>query len=339
MAYQPPVFNLVCNIWDCTWPADDDPTWTDVPVQKYIRSRMSLDVSPQAADGFWRVYTPPIQLRFPRNHSAFMAIPATWNHSCFEVPAGSGQYYRAYWQEVQHQGFPNEYAIILVNPCTSEGKAIGPPLAEFGLGTAPDVCELPPEVEEIISGEFIADQASDDKFGFVARAQDDLNYYIVQYNASSVEVVLYKYVADVLTTLDTLALSQPLVSPETMDISWKITGSLHEIHIVTPYDDATFGATDSEFGIGGYYGVYLDPNTVATCNNFNVYHDLVLVLQDLFGDAAGTNLDVHTMNLGTGWVYLGNGAEIDIDSGGNACQGIIGGGGSYGFCVAFTAFP
>lgn len=339
MAYQTPIFNLLANIWDCQFPDDGDADWLAVPVQKYIRSRMSLDTLPPDAGNWFRQWAPPIQLRFPRQHAAFTGIPASWDHVVCEVPAGSGQYYRTRWQEIQHQGFPNEYAIILADACDSQGRALLPPGATLPTDVSPDICELPPEVEEIIAGEFIADQTSDDKFGFVARAQDDLNYYLVELNASSSEVVLYKYVADVLTSLSVGTLSVPPPNGSTVDISWKITGSVHEVHVVTNDDDITFGATDAEFGIGGYYGVYLSPNTIATCNLFNVYHDLALVLQDLFGDTAGTNLDVHTMNLGTGWVYLGNGAEIDIDSSGNQAQGITGGGGSYGFCVAFTAFP
>jgi len=144
MVYSVPQFNLLARIWDCRFPADGDPDWEDVPVQKYIRSRMSLDVGPQVEAGWWQNWTPPIQLRFPRDHLAFVDPPALWSHLSFEVPAGSGQFYRAQWQEVQHQGFVNEYAIILVTPCDEAGLAIPPPSADTPVGAASDACVSPP---------------------------------------------------------------------------------------------------------------------------------------------------------------------------------------------------
>lgn len=144
MAYTTPSFNLLADIWDCKFPSDDVADWTNVPCQKYILSRMSLNVTPQSAANFWRQFTPPISLRFPRTHAAFSGIPSEWTHAVVEVPAGSGQYYRSYWFEIQHQGFPNEYAIILATPCSMTGLAIPPPVSTSRLGDVANVCPFVP---------------------------------------------------------------------------------------------------------------------------------------------------------------------------------------------------
>lgn len=141
MAYTPPQFNLFASIWECRVPDDGDPDWTNVPVQKYIFSRLAFDVSPQTFSGWWEAWQPPIALRFPRNHAAFLGNPQAWPHVAFEVPEGSGQFYRTSWREVMHQGFPNEYAIILVIQCTAAGLAVPPPSSEYALGYGADVCE------------------------------------------------------------------------------------------------------------------------------------------------------------------------------------------------------
>jgi len=39
----------------------------------------------------------------------------------FEVPAESGRYYRARFKERMHQGFPNEYLIVVVVQCNNAG--------------------------------------------------------------------------------------------------------------------------------------------------------------------------------------------------------------------------
>jgi len=275
MSYTPPNFNLLANIWDCQFPADGDPDWEDVPVQKYIRSRMSLDTSPQVLDGFWRVYAPPIQLRFPRDHDAFLNVPALWNHAVFEVPAGSGQFYRSYWQEVQHQGFPNEYAIILVNPCTAEGLAIGPPLAEMGLGVAADICTPAPEVEEKNYCEFIIDSGTDDLFGVILRYQDPDNYYIARFTGGGGSFELNKVVAGVTTSIDVLGYSSAPSHNTTCDIYFDIEGDALSAQFITEFDDVTLSGTDSTFaGPSSKVGVLLSNVTTATHIDVNISYTL-----------------------------------------------------------------
>lgn len=336
--YTPPNFNLLCNVWVCRVPADGDPDHEDIPCQKYIYSRLDTPVSPPVEAEWWQMYLPPILVRTPRT-GIFAGPPHTWDAMVFEVPAGSGQLYRSYWREVFHEGFVNEYAGILVVQCDEDGKSIPPPSYAAPLGIAPDVCALPPEVEEIVVGEFIIDSGTDDVFGYVARAADKQNYYLVLFNGTAIEFQLLKYEADVVTVLDSQPIGSTPAHNSTCDISFKLTGTLLEVEFITDSETINLSATDSTFPIGGYYGVLCQPTSVPACNNFNVFHDLVLVLQDLYSDTAGTNLDVHTMNTGTGWVYLGNGAELDIDSSGNNCVGVTFGDGSYGFTTAFTAYP
>jgi len=312
VAYQPPVFNLVANIWACTWPEDADPDYTDVPCQKYIRSRMSLDASPQAADGFWRVYTPPIQLRFPRQHTAFTGPPALWPYNCFEVPAGSGQYYRAYWQEVQHQGFPNEYAIILVNPCTAAGLAIGPPLAEFGLGTTPDICPAPPpDVEQLVQCNcWVLDDQSTGATGVTANIQDEDNFYACVYDLGSNSFDIWKCVGGSLTSLVNHV---PAASPDvdaSIFIQFTLLGSSLTGHFVHPNDEATITITDTTFPMGTQCGMILQ---FQRNNAFQAYLDLVQVCDDNFLDTTGTNLSAHTMDMGSGWGYGTTGSGMEID--------------------------
>ena len=142
MAYTTPTFNLLAHIWDCKTPADGVQQWSNVPCQKYILSRMSVSASPQSIADYWKTYPPPVQLRFPRSHAAFTPIPSAWTHLVFEVPAGSGQYYRCFWRDVQHQGFVNEYAIILCVQCDNAGKAIPPPGLAIGIGVGSDACTV-----------------------------------------------------------------------------------------------------------------------------------------------------------------------------------------------------
>jgi len=251
MAYTVPNFNLLASIWDCRFPADGAADWEDVPVQKYLRSRMSLDVGPQVEAGWWQNWTPPIQLRFPRDHEAFMDPPALWNHLSFEVPAGSGQYYRCQWQEVQHQGFPNEYAIILVTPCDEAGLAIPPPSADTPVGSAPDICTIPPpDVDEEQYGEFIVDDAAFDIMGYIARATADDTFYAAYMHGPSGQFILAKVVGGTATTLDSAAWTSPPSHNGTLDLICHWEGESLSARFITTSDDVTLTATDSALSLG-----------------------------------------------------------------------------------------
>jgi len=128
VSFTPPVFNLTCNAWTCDGtllPANGPPDLTGIFCQKYVAPRAAWPVSPPFSAPFWRVYHPPVQLRFPRT-SPFDVTWTLWKTSCFEVPAGSGQYYRPLFRDIQHEGFPNEYALVVCVQCDASGLTTPP---------------------------------------------------------------------------------------------------------------------------------------------------------------------------------------------------------------------
>ena len=113
MSYTVPVFNLFADVWfDGKTPAVDLPDVENLPVQKYLYSRMVYDVQPCELED----YTPPILIRIP------FSDLSTWrNAQVFEVPMESGQFYRARFKEIMHEGFSNQYLVAVVVQCTDAG--------------------------------------------------------------------------------------------------------------------------------------------------------------------------------------------------------------------------
>jgi len=124
-------------------PANGDPDFEDVPVQKYVASRAAWPVTPPWSTGFYLAYHPPIQLRFP-HISPFSGTWRAWKVTCVECPAGSGQYYRTFMGDIQHEGFPNEYVLVIGVQCTDDLKAVPPPGAAELTGVGPDACGVVP---------------------------------------------------------------------------------------------------------------------------------------------------------------------------------------------------
>jgi len=146
MAYTLPQFNLLCNLWTCDGnikPSAGDPDFTDVPVQKYVASRASWPTTPPWSAGFYLAYHPPVQLRFQRT-GPFAGTWRAWKVTCVEVPAGSGQYYRTFWGDVQHEGFNNEYVLLVGVQCTEDLLAFPPPGAAEETGVGADACGIVP---------------------------------------------------------------------------------------------------------------------------------------------------------------------------------------------------
>jgi len=113
MAYTVPQFNLLMDVWFSGHvPSVDLPDAENVPVQFYLYSRGTFDVQPCELE----LYTPPIWLRLPTSETANFV-----SGQVFECPAESGRYYRARFKERMHQGFPNEYLIVVVVQCNSAG--------------------------------------------------------------------------------------------------------------------------------------------------------------------------------------------------------------------------
>lgn len=143
MAFTKPVFNLIANVWQCNTPISAAPDWTGLPCQKYIASRLFLDVTPPYYENWWAEWVPPVQIRFARDTFPFTAPWFDWVFSYVECPEDSGQYYKVTWREIQHQGFPNEYGLLICAQCTAEGKAVAPPGYTWPLTTDSDACPIP----------------------------------------------------------------------------------------------------------------------------------------------------------------------------------------------------
>jgi len=113
MAYTVPNFNLLADVWNAGHtPADDPPDEENVPCQFYLYSRGTFDVDPCELE----LYTPPIWLRFQSVDAGIVSLGQV-----FEVEPETGRYYRARFKEIMHYGFPNQYLIVVVVQCTSDG--------------------------------------------------------------------------------------------------------------------------------------------------------------------------------------------------------------------------
>lgn len=116
MAYTPPQFNINVDVWSAGHvPSEDDPDFENVTSQFYVYSRVIFDVQPCELE----LYQPAMQIRMP------IAAVVPWTDGqVFEVPSESGRYYRARFKDRLHLGFPNEYLIIFVVQCGSDGIPI-----------------------------------------------------------------------------------------------------------------------------------------------------------------------------------------------------------------------
>jgi len=142
MPYRPPELNLLANVWLCDLtirPADGVPDYENIPCQKYVASRAAWPVTPPSSDLFFTKYAPPVQLRFARA-GLFSGPWTVWKVVCAEVPAGSGQYYRVLWQDIQHEGFVNEYALLVAAQCDADLFAFPPAGGEELTGIGADAC-------------------------------------------------------------------------------------------------------------------------------------------------------------------------------------------------------
>jgi len=116
MAYEVPRFNLLADVWNAGHtPAIDDPDEENVPCQFYLYSRGTFSVDPCQLE----LYVPPIWLRFPSDRAAVVSAGQV-----FEVEPESGRYFRARFKEIMHYGFPNQYLIVVVVQCGSDGIPI-----------------------------------------------------------------------------------------------------------------------------------------------------------------------------------------------------------------------
>lgn len=114
--YTLPTFNLVADAWVApNAPNLDVADIPNVPVQKYISSRAAFDIQPMEL----LAWVPPVYLRIDPAFGGLHADVWVW-----EVPQGSGVYYRARWKDLIHEGFPNEYEMHLLCQCDGDGAEL-----------------------------------------------------------------------------------------------------------------------------------------------------------------------------------------------------------------------
>jgi len=133
MAFTVPHFNVTANLWyGHRVPDDGAPDASDQPCQFYVPPRGLFDVTP----GELELWVPPIYFRMPIDqHTSWVQT------TIVEVLPGSGRYFRARWKEVMHMGFPNEYLMIVIEQCMSDGVPFirdveggSPPVGHTGVG-------------------------------------------------------------------------------------------------------------------------------------------------------------------------------------------------------------
>lgn len=140
--YTAPIFNLLSNLWFCDGnitPSQGSADAANIPCQKYYSPHLSEFNQRKPFDNFYNNFVPWATLRFPRD-PIFLDVWYNWKVVVTEVPAGSGQYYRTGFCEVMHEGFPNEYAILLACQCNDDGFMIPPPGGSVPFGTGSNGC-------------------------------------------------------------------------------------------------------------------------------------------------------------------------------------------------------
>lgn len=108
-----PSFNLEASVWiHPNVPATDDADFTAVACQKYLASRAHGIDSDYTESLYW---APHIIIRAASGID-WGGVPWIW-----EIPTGSGKYYRLSWRELMHEGFPNEYEGFFVAQANNTG--------------------------------------------------------------------------------------------------------------------------------------------------------------------------------------------------------------------------
>jgi len=141
MAYRLPNFNLLMNAWACAGtPNGGPPDYEDLRVQKYLTPKMVLDATMPWTVDYFVEWSPPIVLRVDRTQSPFDLTWKLWDVGIAECPAGSGQYYRVMMSEIMHEGFPNEYGMLMCTQCDGDGKVYQPPGHAIPTGMGDSAC-------------------------------------------------------------------------------------------------------------------------------------------------------------------------------------------------------
>jgi len=112
-----PSFNLLGAIWKSPDLPEDGPgSSVDVPMQLYLGSRGQA----RDEEEFGVFQSTTIYVRMPITQVAPWVT--AW---LIECPQGSGRYYLPTFKERMHQGFVNEYLVMVVVQCDAERNWIG----------------------------------------------------------------------------------------------------------------------------------------------------------------------------------------------------------------------
>lgn len=133
--FTPPQFNLLCNIWvgGSSKPSTDSPDLVNYPCQKYVNPKPHANYGNTSSIEF----RSPLQLRLKLDPSLGLNDDWTgWGLSYFEVPAGSVRYYRCWFADIAHEGFPNQYIRADVLQCYSNGTPFWQPTATLTFPTS-----------------------------------------------------------------------------------------------------------------------------------------------------------------------------------------------------------
>lgn len=121
MAFGPPTFNLLYNLWIPPNASPSPPDVANAPGQLYVYSRVAADIDPTDTNSF----QPTIWLRVPKD----TVIAAG---QVVEVASGDGWFYTVRFTERFHRAFPNEYLGCLLSQNSSSPPSAGFILLEGG---------------------------------------------------------------------------------------------------------------------------------------------------------------------------------------------------------------
>jgi len=124
MAATPPVFNLFTGAWNFpNLPSSSLPDYSGFQVQLYVESRAGgLDI--QYSDS--TLYVPSIIVRFPKWDGILIPDDPDniWVWQFDNDAVNAGRFYRTFFKETMHKGFPNEYRMHMVAQCDDFGIPI-----------------------------------------------------------------------------------------------------------------------------------------------------------------------------------------------------------------------
>lgn len=112
MPYSLPTFNLLFDLWTApNTPGGGPPSFTGKYCQPYIWSKAASPAPPRLC----------IRMAIDLVHTYTV-------NDIFEIPTGSGRYFKARLYFRMHEGFINEYWACHADPCDNAGTLITPGL-------------------------------------------------------------------------------------------------------------------------------------------------------------------------------------------------------------------